>query len=148
MRCRTPPVEQTGLRQHEGPSSVAELWLRHGPALREASDLWNAVAGVRECWYAIIYGLADRVANAISRDRDLGLAPPGPDAQATAQGLIWMGERILFLQISEAPRPLTIDTVVDVGTSIWMRTIYLSDDPDPVTRNAGRLSRERRKRRR
>jgi hypothetical protein len=38
----------------------------------------------------------------------------------------------------DAPRSLPLNSVVDVGTSIWLRTIYLSDNPDPVTTRTDR----------
>lgn len=112
--------------------TVGEVWLKHGPGLREASDLWNSVPEVRDTWYEIVFGLADRVAGAIERDRALGLAPPGPDAGHMAEGLIWMGERMFFLRLIDAPRTRDLDALVETGTSMWMRSIYLADDPDPV----------------
>ncbi|MTD53715.1 hypothetical protein GKO32_06915 [Amycolatopsis sp. RM579] len=62
---------------------------------------------VAEKWQEIMSGLVDATAAAIDRERDRGAAPDGPAARQLAQ------------------------TLNDVGTSVWMRSIYLADDPAP-----------------
>ncbi|MFR9774147.1 TetR/AcrR family transcriptional regulator [Nocardia sp. SC052] len=108
---------------------MKNVWFEHQAVLREASDLWNAVPEVREGWFEIINGLIDRTRTAIELERERGVAPPGPDAQRLAESLIWHGERTQFLIFINAPGALAPDDLVDMTSWIWLRTIYLSDDP-------------------
>jgi AcrR family transcriptional regulator len=143
---RPPDVRpRDSLRPHI--ERVAEVWLRHAPVFREASDLWNAVPEVADHWHQIMSGFANRMGLAIERERELGVAPPGPDAQRLAEGLAWQGERLLFLVISRTDGVMSTQEVVEVGTFIWMRAIYLADDPDPVAAPAAGSARQRQKKR-
>ena len=110
---------------------LGEVWLKHGPVLREASDMWNAVPQVREHWQQIVAKLVSRTETAIDRERGLGAAPSGPDAHVLAQSLIWQGERLLFLALIGAEGQPEVDDIIEICASIWMRVIYLADDPDP-----------------
>lgn len=111
--------------------AIGEVWFQHAAVLREASDLWNAVPEVAEHWHEIISGLADRSKVAIERERELGVAPPGADARTLADCLIWQGERLLFLSLIDAPRAMSVVELVETCSSIWLRAIYLAEDPDP-----------------
>jgi TetR/AcrR family transcriptional regulator, ethionamide resistance regulator len=115
----------------ESTRRVQELWWQHRAVLREAADLWNAVPEVREHWLKVMDGLVGKTRAVIERDRELGIAPPGPDARSLAHSLIWYGERTQFLGFIDAPGALTVDELIEVGTCVWMRAIYLADDPDP-----------------
>jgi AcrR family transcriptional regulator len=110
---------------------VLTVWYRHRFVLREASDMWNAVPEVGDHWREIMGGLADAMRQAIDRERKLGVAPPGPDSRRLAQALIWQGERLLFLLYIEAPGAMSIRKLRELGVSLWLRSIYLADDPDP-----------------
>jgi len=109
---------------------VLGVWFKHGNVLREASDMWNAVPEVREQWQAVMTGLIDGTRAAIERERKLGIAPRGPNAQRLAESLIWQGERLLFLSLVGAPRAMSLKQLVDLGVDLWLRVIYLSDDPE------------------
>ncbi|MDQ4117160.1 MAG: TetR/AcrR family transcriptional regulator [Actinomycetota bacterium] len=109
------------------------VWTRHGAAVREACDMWNAAAEVRQAWETIIAGLIDATTAAIERERRRGIAPDGPPARQLAQGLVWQGERLLYVGLIHAKEALTDEQLAEVGTLMWMRAIYLSDDPDPAT---------------
>lgn len=106
-----------------------EVWAKHGAVLREAADLWNAAPDVREQWQRIVDELIDRMAATIERERERGAAPPGPDARRLAECLLWMGERMQFLVFTRAPGAMTPDELVDVGSTILMRAVYVDDDP-------------------
>jgi AcrR family transcriptional regulator len=117
---------------------VLEVWLKHGHVLREASDMWNAVPEVREQWQEVMAGLSDATRHAIERERERGVAPAGPDAQRLAESLIWQGERLLFLTLMDASGAMDLDELVDLGVALWLRSIYLSDDPAPRRRTRDR----------
>jgi AcrR family transcriptional regulator len=110
---------------------VLTVWVEHGVVLREASDMWNASPEVRAHWHRVIDSLVDGTRATIEHERARGLAPPGADALLLARSLIWQGERLLFLKLIGAPGAMTITELVDLGAGIWMRTVYLCDDPSP-----------------
>ncbi|WP_409329425.1 TetR/AcrR family transcriptional regulator [Trujillonella humicola] len=112
--------------------AVVEFWLAHGAVMREGADLWNSVAETRTLWHDVIAMPVGHMVAAIDRERRRGLAPPGPDAEHLALNLIWHGERMLFLMLTGAPGNMSVDELVDSATTVWMRAIYLDDDPDPA----------------
>jgi TetR/AcrR family transcriptional regulator, ethionamide resistance regulator len=114
--------------------AVIEVWLEHGPVLREGGDLWNAIPEIRDEWHGIMGQLVNATAATIERERELGVAPDGTDAHRLAQSLIWQGERLILLNLMDAPGAMDLDELLDVGLNDWMRSIYLADDPSPRRR--------------
>jgi len=110
---------------------VAKSWWPHRFVLRETSDLWAAPLKIRDAWLHAIDFATDQVAESIERERKLGVAPPGYDARLIAEGLIWQSERIFFRVYAETPGAMAQEDAKAVGLELWMRTIYLADDPDP-----------------
>jgi AcrR family transcriptional regulator len=111
--------------------TIANIWWPHRFVLRETSDLWAAPLAVRDSWLHAIDSAADQVAESIERERKLGVAPPGYDARLIAEGLIWQSERVFFRVYADIPGSMTEDDAKAVGLELWMRTIFLADDPDP-----------------
>ncbi|HWD01948.1 MAG TPA: TetR/AcrR family transcriptional regulator [Amycolatopsis sp.] len=111
--------------------AVVEFWLEHGAVMREGADLWNSVAETRSLWHDLIAQPVERMTRAIERERERGIAPDGPEPRQLAHNLIWHGERMLFLALIDAPGAMSVDDLVESAASVWMRAIYLADDPDP-----------------
>jgi TetR/AcrR family transcriptional regulator, ethionamide resistance regulator len=111
--------------------SIAKSWWPHRFVLRETSDLWAAPLTVRDAWLQAIDFAADQVAESIERERKVGVAPPGYDARLIAEGLIWQSERVFFRAYAEIPGAMIEEEARAVGLELWMRTIFLADDPDP-----------------
>jgi AcrR family transcriptional regulator len=124
-----PPRKALG----ESFDAIRVLWEKHGPVLREASDLWNAVPEVRKTWEGVLARLTELTARQIERERELGLAPPGPPAADLARVLLWGGERSLFLWLIESSEALGVDPLREALLSQWIRAIYVADDPQPST---------------
>lgn len=107
-----------------------EIWERRGHILREACDLWNLPDSVRTHWHRFMARMVDFAAIQIQRERDAGLAPPGPDPHVMASQLMWMGERMAFLYTIDSPAAVSFgDSEVAAAATVFLRTIYLSDDP-------------------
>jgi AcrR family transcriptional regulator len=115
-----------------------DAWMEHRDVLREASDLWNAMPQVRSIWQGVLDGLIAATAGAIEREREAGVAPPGVDARLMAQALMWQGERLQFLIAVGAPGMMSLEQLAEVELELWMRTIYLADDPEPAARRGAR----------
>lgn len=112
--------------------AVVAFWMEHGAVMREGADLWNSAAEAGTLWHDLIAQPIARMTHAIERERDRGIAPDGPAAEQLAQNLIWHGERMLFLELIDAPGAMSLDDLIDAATTIWMRAIYVADDPDPT----------------
>ena len=79
-----------------------DVWWKRRFVLREAAaDMWKAPEEVRQMWVAMIGTISTMFAQAIERDRQAGVAPPGPPASELAEGLVWQAERSMFLAILE-----------------------------------------------
>lgn len=111
---------------------MSDVWRKHGAAVREGCDMWNAVPEVSRNWQQIISGLVTATATAIERERRRGAAPAGPDAELLAFSLVWQGERLLFLSLIDSPSGFSAAQLNEIGIAAWMRAIYLADDPAPV----------------
>lgn len=109
--------------------AVAEVWGRHGAVLREASDLWNAVPAVREAYDSFFDRLVELTAARIEAERAAGIAPSGVPARDLARGLLWGGERMLTLWLIDSRHGLGVEGTLHLQLSLWMRSIYLADDP-------------------
>jgi AcrR family transcriptional regulator len=118
-RGDTPP--EVALRQAcEG--SLA-LWRRHAPVLRSTVELWQAVPEIRDLWGEVLDRFTTAAAAQIEKDRDAGVAPPGPPAAALAGALIAMNERCFYFAIvgtGEATDPQLVDAL----TWIWLSAVY------------------------
>jgi hypothetical protein len=76
-------------------------------------------------WEEITAGFVQAAADQIEREREAGLAPPGPtSAKALATALIWMNERCFYTALLEADPSLEPDELVDTLTTVWLRSVY------------------------
>lgn len=108
----------------------ARIWERRGHILREASDLWNLPEAVRTHWHRFMSRIVDFAAIQIKREREAGLAPPGPDARTMASQLMWMGERMAFLHSIGSPDAVGFGRrEIEAAATVFLRAIYLDDDP-------------------
>jgi AcrR family transcriptional regulator len=107
-------------------------WKKYRYVLREAADLWNALPEVQRIWIGAMNSRVEICARTIERERELGVAPPGPAADLIARSLVWAGERQQFLHAIGALGALTQDELSEATLGVWMRAIYMSDDPEPT----------------
>jgi AcrR family transcriptional regulator len=105
----------------------------HRFVLREACDLWTAVPEVRDAWLDLIDVAVSQHKAAIIRERERGVAPPGGDAQHTAEALAWQAERLCFRTWAQLPGAMSKKELGQVCLEAYMRLIFLADDPDPNT---------------
>jgi TetR/AcrR family transcriptional regulator, ethionamide resistance regulator len=110
---------------------AVDSWWPHRFVLREASDLWSAAPEVRDAWLTAFGTATAQLEQAILRERELGVAPPGYDARRVAEALTWQAERLHFLAWTELPGAMSKQQLCEVSLEAFMRTIFLADDPDP-----------------
>jgi AcrR family transcriptional regulator len=106
-----------------------DTWWPHRYVLREVADLWGAMPTIREAYLRAMDVFVDRLRTAIERERACGAAPPGLDAAMLAQSLLWCSERNAFRAYCELSGAMDWDEVVEAMTFVWLRAIYLADDP-------------------
>src|SRR6266849_4434258 len=110
---------------------VTESWWPHRFVLREACDLWTVVPEVRDAWLDAIEVSTARLENAILRERELGVAPPGYNARRIAEALAWQNERLHFRAWAGLPGAMSKKQLCEIAMETYMRMIFLADDPDP-----------------
>lgn len=93
----------------------ARLWRDHGSLLCQALIEENPDPALRPFRDRIRDGFVVRAADRIRRDRDAGLAPPGPDPESLARALVLMK----FAYLSSAA-----DDAVDTLATIIQRAVY------------------------
>jgi TetR/AcrR family transcriptional regulator, ethionamide resistance regulator len=101
------------------------LWASHRHALRAVMEHWHAVPELRELWLGVVQRFSSAVAAEIEREREQGVAPPGPDSQQVAAALIWGTERCLYvagLGVDEnIPRE---EDLVEPLMRLWLGGLY------------------------
>jgi AcrR family transcriptional regulator len=110
---------------------AVDSWWPHRFVLREASDLWTAAPEVRDAWLTAFATATAQLEQAILRERELGVAPPGYHARRVAEALTWQAERLHFLAWTELPGAMSKKQLCEVSLEAFMRMIFLADDPDP-----------------
>jgi len=109
---------------------TSRVWWEHRAVLREASDLWNTFGDTANPWRALMAEFIQRIRASIEGERERGLAPAGVPAQDLAEFLMWQTERMLFLRILDDREP--DEALAATMVEVWIRSIYLADDPDPL----------------
>ncbi|MCF2531939.1 TetR/AcrR family transcriptional regulator [Yinghuangia soli] len=117
----TDPIGRDELRQSL--ARVAALWQRHGPLLRVMLRE-DAGGALLECRERLLGRLAGNATARIERDRESGIAPDGPPAEALAALLV----RLLTASLTDAIGPSGTepvpDELLDTLTTVIGRTIY------------------------
>jgi AcrR family transcriptional regulator len=105
-------------------AAAALHWREHGPVLRAAAETLGS-PGTGGFWEGINAGFIEATARQIEREREAGLAPPGPPAaKALATALIWMNERCFYTASVGASPSLDGDELVETLTAVWLHSVY------------------------
>jgi TetR/AcrR family transcriptional regulator, ethionamide resistance regulator len=118
-RGETPP--EPALRAAIGGSLA--LWRRHAAVLRSTVESWQSDPGIRELWGEVIDRFTRAAAAQIERDREAGVAPEGPPADALAGALVAMNERSFYFAVVGTD-PGSDTRLEEALTHIWLSAIY------------------------
>ena len=118
-RGETPP--EPALRAAIGGSLA--LWRRHASVLRSTVESWQSNPGIRELWGEVIDRFTRAAAAQIERDREAGVAPEGPPADALAGALVAMNERSFYFAVV-GTAPGSDSRLEDALTHVWLSAIY------------------------
>ena len=108
--------------------TVRDTFRDHRALTAAAAELLVTSPEVRSLWSAVMEDFVAETAAAIDAERSRGAAPPGPPARDLAVALNWMNERVLQVSVAGYGPGLADDDLIDVLLTVWLRTIYGSDD--------------------
>jgi len=108
----------------EALTAVAELWELHRPTFRASAEHWHDVAEIGEPWAAMMAAFASDIAKQLRRERELGAAPRGADAQQLATSLTWSSEHLFYLAGWGMLGPRNERDAVEALLAMWLGTIY------------------------
>jgi AcrR family transcriptional regulator len=120
------PAEATRLAISEN----LDLWQKHGPVLRAVVRARETDPEIRRLWGEFVRRYVNAFADHIEHEREAGRAPSGPpSARDLAIVLLNMSDRTWYetalVRRSQAAQKALVDTM----TTVWLRAVYLSDDP-------------------
>ena len=99
------------------------LWRRHAAVLRSTVESWQSDPGIRELWGEVLDRFTLAAAAQIERDREAGVAPDGPPADALAGALVAMNERSFYFAVVGTD-PGSDPRLEDALTHVWLSAIY------------------------
>lgn len=105
----------------EALSGVASVYAAHAHLLRVATEASTYDEEVREFWRSLVERFVAATAEHIRREQAAGRARP-LDADRTAEALVWMAERCLYIYLSRDER--SPQAVVDALVPVWLGTLY------------------------
>jgi TetR/AcrR family transcriptional regulator, ethionamide resistance regulator len=103
-----------------GISEGARLWRDQAPVLRAIVENWRSDPKLTELWLGQLDGYTAATQARIDQDGAAG----GVDSHTLAASLTWLGERLYYLAATGVPPFDDEETLVDVLTHIWMKTLY------------------------
>lgn len=118
--------------EHEDPevtlrvslTAVSELWRKHQPIMRAASETWHMVPELGARWVELMNHYIDTIAARIDYLRQRGLAPQGVNSKIIAQVLGWGGERMHYVAGWNLYGAAGESDAVEVLMTIWLGAIY------------------------
>jgi AcrR family transcriptional regulator len=112
-------------------SHILDQWESHGAVLSQAASMWSVVPALKEQWDRMQSAAIEQAASRIAHERSVGAAPPGLEPMQLSTALMWMSERVMSILVSESSTALPKADLVETLAFVWVRTIYLEDDPAP-----------------
>ena len=101
------------------------VFREHAPIMRAVADAYPHEDAVSAAFEAMIGRLIDGAATKIAADRTAGLAKPGRDARELAAALIWMNERVYYVDSTPGAEDwASADAAVRTVASVWAAAIY------------------------
>jgi AcrR family transcriptional regulator len=130
-----------GDRVRQSLEGIVSVYSEHASLLRVATEVSTYDDEVREFWLSIMDRFVESTAEHIRSEQSAGLIPGTMEAQATAEGLVWMAERCCYIYLALGER--AAEDVVSAMAPVWAAALYPGvvpaeelrpTDPIPVSR--------------
>lgn len=105
----------------EALSGVAAVYARHAGLLRVATEVSTYDEEVRQFWRSVVERFIDATAQYLSREQNAGRMPP-LDPRPTAEALVWMVERSLYVYVAGGEREG--EHLVNALLPLWIAVLY------------------------
>ena len=106
-----------------------DVWIEHRLVLRAVNEHWHEVPELREAWLGVFERFSEAMGAEIEREREAGLALPGPDARQLAAALLWSTAQSTYIAGLGVDPALTDERAIfETIASIWERAIYGTPD--------------------
>jgi AcrR family transcriptional regulator len=115
-------------------ADVGALWRTHEHLLVGMADAAASDPVARQVWHAYMNHFVGQVAATVTAERTAGTIPPGPpEARELAEALLWMSERIYYLDRVRDATPQETDRSVQALSAIWLAALTRGGDKlDPL----------------
>ena len=109
-----------------------DVWIEHRLVLRAVNEHWHEVPELREAWLDVFERFSEAMGTEIEREREAGLALPGPDARQLASALLWSTAQCTYVAGLGVDRALTDERAIfETIAGIWERAIYGAPESRP-----------------
>ena len=105
---------------------LVAMYATHAPVLRAVSETWHSQPEVHAAWTEMFGTLIDHLAHFIERQQERGIANADLDAHLTAEALVWMNERTLYMASAGAASEPLGDDLANTLANVWSATLYTS----------------------
>ena len=106
-----------------------EVFVAHRGVATAAIGARARNEAVRALWSKSMQSWADFSSDVIQSEQDRGAAPQGVDARDLAVSLNLMNERVITAVLNQESPAIPESSALDVLSTIWIRSIYGSDNP-------------------
>ncbi len=107
-------------------TGVASLYARHGRLLGMAVEVSTYDHELGSFWRGLVGRFVDATAEHLEREVAAGRAHP-LEPRGTAEALVWMAERCLWVYLSSGER--SVEQVTEQLVPVWMAAIYRAAPP-------------------
>jgi len=113
-----PPAE----RVRGALEGVVSVYSEHAGVLRLATEVSTYDEEMRQVWLEIVDRFIEAAAEHIRSEQEAGLIPETLEAQATAEGLVWMAERCNYIYLARGER--SPEDLVAAMAPVWTAALY------------------------
>jgi TetR/AcrR family transcriptional regulator, ethionamide resistance regulator len=114
-----------------GISAGADLWRRNAGVLRAVVENWRGDPALTALWQEQMASFTAATVTQLRSHPDV-VAHLGPDLEAVAASLTWLGERLYYLAAIGQPPFDDPEVLVRTLLRIWTSTLYPAVPPDPA----------------
>ena len=106
-----------------------EIFGAHRALIAAAVELSATNEEAQQLWAQVMEGWVQHVVERIERERERGVAPPGPSARDLAIALVQMNERALRSVFTGDQPAIAEQQAIDVLAHVWVSAIYAPARP-------------------